>query len=384
MAHDGEVFGRIVGSEPRLVFAERDVERPMKFILDLPVAAHGLHCLLSSERLPRYDEVPVAVSVFAADGALGLVEDDLGESLPSIRFRGFVGDWEYRTGSLLLSAAFGLGGRSAAPSTGRARTCLQLFERLDHSRMEFGLVVPNGEQVAPALVDNLRRDARLASGRVDGHETAFDAKEVQQTWQCLDLVRPLGGRNLPETDSIRSAPRTHHGDERTAAGLVEGSPQDLAVDRHHVLLGGLGKPLHPASEELLQRVRVELGEEPADSVVRWDPGRQVNEPFDELLARVPEALNRHRVVDTANYPAKTEEQDRLETVTARPLDSRVGQLREQLDKRLDIRSRTHRCWRLPSSLRHARQKITPAPSSANHLVADPCCLTSDAISLAWQ
>jgi hypothetical protein len=123
--------------------------------------------------------------------------------------------------------------------------------------------------VAPA--GNGLGDFLLAAHGIDGHDAALEMEHPDQFWQGGNLVALLLNSQLAQDQAIGAGPGADH--VHWAVAPVAGSPEGLAVQRHHVPGDLLPHPVGPAQEGFLECLRVEHLENPVEGVVGRDADR---------------------------------------------------------------------------------------------------------------
>ena len=124
-----------------------------------------------------------------------------------------------------------------------------------------------------------------------------------------DLVGLLLGLDLPEHEPIASGPRTDHVDERTTAGLLEGSAQRLAVDGHDFSVREPCQRQGPLAKCLRQRLRVKGGEDPPKRVVRGNPVTQVQKCSQPFLPGAPKGFDGAERIRSTDHRTERQNQD---------------------------------------------------------------------------
>src|SRR5262249_15345766 len=100
------------------------------------------------------------------------------------------------------------------------------------------VVALQGQEIVTTLALDLISNGRLAAHRIDGHNTAFDGKQVQKVWNGRDLIglavrlqladdNPPHGRNTTPRACARGRTRWR-GQRRLSPFCHRGRPGHLA------------------------------------------------------------------------------------------------------------------------------------------------------------
>ena len=173
---------------------------------------------------------------------------------------------------------------------------------------QLALVLLERQHVMAAPLEHRRGEGAIAMQRIGGDDAAFERQHLQHFQGTLRLVaagRLARGQHHP---GFRGED-VDHLQRRAALAALVGAAQRFAVDRHHA--GeldpvGLGKRRHEPPEMLLEGLRVQSAEHPAEGIVAGDAVLQPQElPQQLFLGRGQTAPCRSRSSPrTASRPAR--------------------------------------------------------------------------------
>jgi hypothetical protein len=139
------------------------------------------------------------------------------------------------------------------------------------------LITLQGQDVVRLLVDDFSGDLALAAYGVDGDAGALDDQHVQELGNGDDLVRFLRHLDLTEHQSLPGGEGRDNVDRLARAFLLVRAPAGLAVDGDHLHRDPrIGR--YPGHEALLKPLRIEGGEDLAQTVVGGSLVRKRPEP----------------------------------------------------------------------------------------------------------
>jgi len=255
------------------ILVEADVEHPMHAVLDAPMGARGFGELFG--RQTRRGEVIAARSAdLAVAFDLGFDAGDGGERGHGGAIRvGFGGkepvdvmDDGVATG--LDAAVIGVDGLAMVGDRGPGVGEIGLDVGEGGGPVGF-----QGEEIVAAAIEDGLGGLGVAMDRVGGHERPFEVEQFQKIPRRRDLVAAFGHRLLPDDEARLGRKRRHHMQRRGPRGPVEGSPQRLAVDRHHA--GSVGaQRLQKTAKTARQRLRIDEAEQPRECVMARQPIRK--------------------------------------------------------------------------------------------------------------
>ena len=140
----------------------------------------------------------------------------------------------------------------------------------------------------------------------------------------------LGG-DLRQHQALLAAPGADHVQRRLAAGMVEGTPQHLAVDGDNALDDFI-EPCHEPLEGGTELLRVQHPEQPAEGVVAGRAVLQGEEAAQERLLGDGEQRHVDRALPAAQHGAEGDHQDLVEVVLAGIPAARVIQAFQASDE----------------------------------------------------
>lgn len=174
------------------------------------------------------------------------------------------------------------------------------------------------------LINDLPGDGALTIERVDGDDGAFQREHLEQLGHRGNLVGLLIGGDLREDQPLIASPGAHHMQRRFAAGPIERSVRNLAVDRDDPLARG-GELRHEPPEARTKLVRVEQPQHPAERVVAGRPVLQSEELTQESLLRLRKLSHVDRPLPPTQHRAQRDHENIQELVTTRVAGPRILQ-----------------------------------------------------------
>ncbi len=164
-------------------------------------------------------------------------------------------------------------------------------EILLHFLMEGGVIVAQAQHVIGLLLDDLRGNALLTSGSVDGNHCALEVQQLQQFWYRGDLVALGCGGHLTKQELIVSDPRVHHVQHGCSGGRIRTAAHALAIDGHQLAPEGTRQGLRPSAERPLKGAWQKLREEPTKRIVGRNARRQLKKGAQPGLSCPTELLH---------------------------------------------------------------------------------------------
>jgi hypothetical protein len=228
-AEPGEVLGERAVADAAVVFAVGHVERPVKRVLDPPVAANGLGEKLAVAAQAAH----VVASVDRFDAVLFTDANDRADRLETFPVGATVEP--VRGGCLEVRARFEPPMSLLDFDMPTDGACCDVVPqtRSEHQTdvvEEFAVIPLEREDVVALPLDDLGGDRLLATGRVDRHHGVFEVENPQQLRDGRDFVRFLIGRDLSQRDAAVRRPGAHQVERSQAVLLVVRAPERLAVD----------------------------------------------------------------------------------------------------------------------------------------------------------
>src|SRR3954452_7150620 len=117
---------------------------------------------------------------------------------------------------------------------------------------------------------------------------------MREPWQGIeqlgdggDLVRLAVDLALTEHQSLIARPGTDQMQRAVIVAAAAGTPDGLAVDRHHLALDLTRQGLCPSRKTALKRVRVDQHEDPPERIVRGNTVRQGQKGLQPSLLAAP-------------------------------------------------------------------------------------------------
>src|SRR4051794_16333515 len=178
------------------------------------------------------------------------------------------------------------------------------------------LIALEGQNVVGLLVQDLLRDAALASHGLDGHDGALDRQQVQQLGDGDDLIGLVRHLDLTQHEALTGRKGRHHV-KRALALLAKGLARRLAIDGDH-LGRGTRELADPAHEAATERFGIERGENVAQLVVRGSSVHKWPEATQEFELLGPKARDLDEAFGPSQNREKTEQQDLIERVSHLP------------------------------------------------------------------
>ena len=124
--------------------------------------------------------------------------------------------------------------------------------------------------------------------------------------------------------ALLAAPRTDHVQGRLAAGTIERTAQDLAINRHDAL-NRCGETGHEPLEGGTEPLRIEQSEQPTEGVVAGQAVLQLEKAAQKGLFGFRKPLHRHRTLTAAQHRAQRDHQQFVEVVQPGIAGARVFQ-----------------------------------------------------------
>ncbi len=332
-----EVGGRVVGSHPALVIAERHVHDPMQAVLDCPVAAHDrpdFGC-----RPIKRGDVEAGFLCFDPGDFPHAVDDDdtlqPGPLMPMLE-PGDIVDHGRRSG--FDAAMTGIAGFVAADG-GLVELTRFLFgdEEFD-VLLQATLVALQRQDVIGLFIDDLLRDHALAADGVNRNDGPLDRQHIQQLGDGDDLVRLLGHLNLTEHKVLARRKGRDHVDSRCSVGPVMRAAHRFAVDSDHALRH-TGDGRDPGNKATLELFGIEGSQDIAEMVVSRRTIFERREPAQQLKPLHAEQSDSGDTFRSSHHRGEAQQQDLAQRIGHLAALARIAQAGEMPQKNNDFLKR---------------------------------------------
>ena len=202
-----------------------------------------------------------------------------------------------------------------------------------------GLIALDGQYVVAAARDNGRRHGAVAVQGIGRHHAALQSQQANQLHGGLDLVA-VRRQHAGQCHRRLGAPGAHHDAGHMALAALVGTPQRLAVERHHALgpldLRARREGGHKPPERGLERHRVEHAKDARERIVAWDAVLERQDLAQKRLLGDPE-LGQVRTVPRATKRGQQSNKQDLDQIVPGIVRARIGNLSKALVKTI------HRC-----------------------------------------
>jgi hypothetical protein len=159
------------------------------------------------------------------------------------------------------------------------------------------------------------------------------------------------GGDLRQHHALLAPPGADHVQRRLAAGAIERTPENLAIDGNNPLTG-LGKRRHEALKAGAELIRIETAEQAAEGVVAGRAVRQIEELAQEKFLGLGEQGHVHRALAAAQNRAQRDDQQSVEIMQRGVPAARVVKLLKAFNEPVQRR--------LPAHVSHASGRIDRA------------------------
>ena len=328
-ADQGEILRPIFTADLPPIFAEGDVEDVVELVFDLPMVANA--------RGQQYGLGGMAGDVEGASDRELFADadaDDLGDALQvdpgSLNIYGEFTDGQGSHDALLETSVpfIALDGELCGmPRHG--------IEKLDDMVVERALIALEGQDVVRAALPDRSGDLSGAAGRISSHGGSFDVQSGQELDRRSRLMScGLDGR-LPEKQALLGGPDMKQVKRSMPTPCVgQSAAKSLAVDGDGLPLELAQKRLEPAAKSLLKSLRIECFEDAAEGVGARSAVGHIEKLGEELLLDLGVIRQRVPAIGSSQSPEERHRQDIDQRMGARPRDTRVLDLTEDVEKRL--------------------------------------------------
>src|SRR3954447_9240502 len=110
------------------------------------------------------------------------------------------------------------------------------------------------QEIVGTLRPDPRGDVLLTPHGIERHDAAVEMQGVEQLGDGGDLVRLAVDLALTEHQSLIARPGTDQMQRAVIVATAAGTPDGLAVDRHHLALYLTGQGLCPSRKTALERI----------------------------------------------------------------------------------------------------------------------------------
>ena len=206
-----------------------------------------------------------------------------------------------------------------------------------HLGMRLVLIALEGQQIVAATVGDLRGNLGPAGQCIQADQAASQVQAVEQIGQYRQLA-PLGIRRaLRQHQPVLDRERADQVQRRAAVATVERAPHRLAVDRDLPRCASFG-PEHradPVQKAALEALRVDQHQHPAESVVRGNAARQLEEAAEPVAFAAAIKCDVLEALGLADHGADRDHQDVQQLVLDPPVAAWVLDLGKGIDQRLE-------------------------------------------------
>src|SRR3954451_23647793 len=257
-------------AHPAVILTEGDVENPMQAVLDAPVPADGLG---------QHGRIIVAAGEEIADFGLGLAgavdtadrldhqqRAQIGPFVQRLELSGGRAHENASANQAAMAVVKGIACWPAVTAAAEAGT----FEMSTHGLEGVAVIGLQRQEIVGTLRPDPGGDLLLASHSIERHDAAVEMQGVEQLGDGGDLVRLAVDLALTEHQSLIARPGTDEMQRAVIVAAAAGTPDGLAVDRHHLALDLARQGLCPSRKTALERVRIEQHEDPPERIVRGD------------------------------------------------------------------------------------------------------------------
>ncbi len=155
------------------------------------------------------------------------------------------------------------------------------------------LIALERQGVVAILFDDLLGDRALAVECIGGHDGTFQGQHPEQPGYGRNLVGLGIGGDLGQYQPLLRAPGADHVQSRLAAGAIERTAQDLAIDGHDPLQMPR-KLRHEPLKRIAKLIWIQIAKQPAEGVVAGHAVGQGEKAAQKGLFRLGKQCHVHR------------------------------------------------------------------------------------------
>ena len=271
VAQDSQIFRTMVFAYTAVVFSERYIQAPVQAVFDTPVCSDGIG--------------DVGGLVFEAGDEKGGFGRGLAINFP---FPDSHADGVNTRPLVFFRKPADIVGGEIPPGFDAAMLPINGFESVEGAigrlleeqsdvLTELPLIVFDLDDIIGLRVDNRLGNFFLAPHGVNRDNGSPQGQGLYQFRDGSDLIGLVSGLELAQHQADIRSPGTDQVYRGAAVGSVVGAAQGFSIDGDCFTLEGFGKLPHPAGEEVMEPLGIELGEETAEGVMGGDAVGQFQE-----------------------------------------------------------------------------------------------------------
>src|SRR3954467_9097406 len=246
---------------PAVILTETDVENPMQSVLDGPVPADGStqdgRIVVTAGKEVSDLGFDLVGAVDAADCLDRQQRAQIGPFMQRLKLSDGRAREDASANQAAVAVVKGVESRPAAGAAAEAGT----FEMSTRGLEGAAVIGLQRQEVVGPLSPDPRGNVLLAPHSIERHDGAVEMQGVKQLGDGGDLVRLAVDLALTEHQSLIARPGTDEMQRAVIVAAAAGTPDGLALNRHHLALDLARQGLCPSRKTALERVRIEQHED---------------------------------------------------------------------------------------------------------------------------